>query len=67
MTTSSLPLVAHQVAVSHDEETVLLELICKDAYGACVLYDDVLSRLQSERGLHLFVQCKPIGNGGATE
>jgi hypothetical protein len=61
---TSIVLVAKQIAVSHEEKTVLIELICSDAYAAVVLYDDVLSRLNSESGLKLTVRCGPALNDG---
>lgn len=47
-----------QIAVSHEDKTVWIELICRDELGACVLYDDVLSRMNSPEGMRLFVKCR---------
>ena len=48
--------VVKQVAVSIEQQTVVLELICSDEYGANVLFDDVLSRLNSDGGLSLLLR-----------
>lgn len=54
--TQALAKTIKQIAVSHDANTVLIELICTDEYGALVLYDDVMSRLQIEGGCSLHVR-----------
>jgi hypothetical protein len=54
--TNPLARTVKQIAVSHDANTVLVELICTDEYGALVLYDDVLSRLQTDGGCSLHVR-----------
>lgn len=53
---SSLAGTVKQIAVSAEDETVLVELICHDAYGAQVLADDVISRLKTDGALKLTVK-----------
>lgn len=56
---TSLAEVTKHIAVSHDEKTVFIELICTSELAANVLYDDVLSRLNSGAGLTLWVKAGP--------
>jgi len=37
--------------VSFSRKSVLIEIVCGDAYEAAVFYDDVLVQLKSKRGL----------------
>ncbi|MBR0871171.1 hypothetical protein JQ633_12440 [Bradyrhizobium tropiciagri] len=62
--TSSLAEIAKSIAVSVKRETVLIELICTDAYGAQVLCEDIQSRLTSGRGLSLAVDAEPVKQDG---
>jgi hypothetical protein len=57
-----LALVAPQIAISHEKSTVLIELICADSYGALVLYDDILSRMNSPAGFSLSVKTTRSAN-----
>lgn len=57
---SNIAKIVRQVAVSHDDGTVLVELICSDELAAIVLYDDILSRLNSQGGLSLWLLCGDV-------
>lgn len=50
---SKLQCVVRQMAVGIDGDTVTIELICADAYGALVLNDDIVSRLKADGALSL--------------
>jgi hypothetical protein len=53
---SNLAGIVKQIAVATEAETVILELICGDVYGAQVLHDDIASRLKTDRVLSLIVK-----------
>lgn len=62
---ADLTRVVKQIAVSADERTVVVELICDDAYGAQVLSDDIISRLKIDRVLSLIVKVGATVESGA--
>lgn len=53
---SNLAGVVKQIAVATDQETVIIEPICDNAYGAQVLSDDIVSRLKTDKVLSLIVK-----------
>lgn len=53
-----------QVAVDVDERTVLIELICSSELGARVLFEDVVARMESDRGLQLGIKAGRIVETG---
>lgn len=62
---TSLAGVVKQIAVATDAETVIIELICGDAYGAQVLSDDIVSRLKVDHVLSLIVKVGATVGSGA--
>lgn len=53
---SNLAGTVKQIAVSAEEKTVFIELICAGNYEAQVLADDITSRLQTDQVLSLIVK-----------
>lgn len=53
---SNLAGVVKQIAVATEDRTVIVELICDNAYGAQVLSDDIVSRLKTDKVLSLIVK-----------
>lgn len=61
---TSLAEIVKSVAVSiEDGNTVVIELICGDEYAAVLLYEDVLSRMASERGMMLRLKAGAVVEG----
>ena len=59
--------IVKQIAVSAEDNTVCVELICSDAYGAQVLSDDITSRLKIDHVLSLIVKVgATVGSGAQT-
>ena len=65
---TSLANIVKQVAVSvEDGTTVVIELICGDEYAALLLHEDVVSQLNSEAGMRLWIKAGAVVEGeGAT-
>lgn len=53
---SMLPGIVKQIAISVEEKTVFIELICANNYAAQVLNDDLTSRLKTDQVLSLIVK-----------
>jgi hypothetical protein len=56
-----------QTAVSVDRCTVTIELTCSDAYGAHVLFDDVVGRITSKTGFVLKLRGEIDAGDGADQ
>jgi hypothetical protein len=63
---SDLKGIVTEIAVSIEESTVTIELICADAYAAEVLCDDIVSRVSSGGGLQLNVRATPKVQGASS-
>ncbi len=57
--------IVKQIAVSAEDRTVVVELICSDPYGAQVLSDDITSRLKIDQVLSLIVKVGATVESGA--
>jgi len=57
--------IVKQIAVSAKDRTVVIELICSDAYGAEVLREDITSRLVNDRVLSVIVKVGATVESGA--
>lgn len=57
---TSLNGVVTRMAASIEDKTVVIELICADAYAAQVVYEDVVARANSDEGLTLKLKVKPL-------
>jgi len=60
--------IVKQIAISAEDQVVVVELICSDAYGAQVLSDDIISRLKCDHVLSLIVKVGGVAaDSGAAE
>lgn len=55
-----------QIAVSREKNTVVIELICSDEYAATVLFEDLVSKVTSEKGVKLQLRGNLKAESGAS-